>query len=107
MFSVLKAKPHVDFGVRGSRIGYMAEKIIKTFFFPFRISFSGFYWWFFWTSAGLLILPLLFSLPHVVAGLGHGGLFKMLNSLASLYLLCACEKTWREILLPCSRLSLD
>jgi hypothetical protein len=39
-----------------------------------------------------LILPLLFSLPHVVAGLGHGGLFKMLNSLASLYLLCAAKK---------------
>ena len=33
MFSVLKAKPHVDFGVRGSRIRYMVEKIIKTFFF--------------------------------------------------------------------------
>lgn len=32
MFSVLKAKPHVDFGVRGSRIRYMVEKIIKTFF---------------------------------------------------------------------------
>ncbi|KAI9387308.1 hypothetical protein POPTR_010G150601v4 [Populus trichocarpa] len=30
---VLKAKPHVDFGVRGSRIRYMVEKIIKTFFF--------------------------------------------------------------------------
>jgi len=54
----------------------------------------------FWTSSGLLILPLLFSLPHVVAGLGHGGLFKMLNYLASLYLLCAAKKRGGKFFSP-------
>jgi hypothetical protein len=47
-----------------------------------------------------LILPLLFSLPHVVAGLGHGGLFKMLNYLASLYLLCAAKKRGGKFFSP-------
>jgi hypothetical protein len=43
MFSVLKAKPHVDFGVRGSRIRYIwLKKLSKHFFSRLGYHFQGF-----------------------------------------------------------------